>query len=542
MLGAHTVPINFHDYDVPLTVKTPGRALHKNRRENAHTVGASHRKKVHIGTPFTGKAKGKTLGLGRGPQTDSKTQYLLTLDDKAPGGSKQSILKPKTEIIQTIARPLGDKTPAPNRAAQLLSTETNGGKLGKLDLDPALPAETPAPAPTPFIRPSSTRKSTRARRSSSLSIGGLQQKLGLGPGAFQTPKTNGCPWDVSEMDIQVPETMEEGVEAAEESEDDSEIEYMPPRAEEQPYEPPFPMPDYKQLGNMLRTLAYTPKVYDEPVINWKGKCFQPSLPARQIISIFRTAGEMTEEEEQALLRDSGFTGVIETLSGPPDDRPIVLLDLDPPVKSAPPAPAATGDAKQTSGPIRGGPSNTVRSNAMRPASRPIASARLAITSKPTTAPRPKSTSTSNNAPADSSRGIAKPSTVTRPLASTASSRSLTSVSAAIAAPAPGIGRATSAMDNHRKPTGAGTVGTRTMQGSSGIRPATSFSSRPAPIGSLRNTGSMSRTGIPARSAASGANPKAATVLTKPSTRQPGNLDDEWKLDTDEQFDEFLFDV
>jgi hypothetical protein len=238
MLNAHAVPVTFSDYDIPITVKTPGRALHRNRRENVYTVGALHRKKVHIGTPLTGKGKGKVLGLGKGPQTESsmlyptihsrtdliscpETQYLLTLNDSESGTSKH--LKKPFEPAQTTTRPLGDKTPAPNRAAQLLQA----GKLGKLEVA----AQTPAPAPTPFPRPSSARKSTRARRSSSLSIAGLQQKLGAG--AFQTPRTNGCPWDVSDVDIQVPETMDEELEGevAEQGDDDSDIEYMPPKVE-----------------------------------------------------------------------------------------------------------------------------------------------------------------------------------------------------------------------------------------------------------------------------------------------------------------------
>ncbi|KAI0311583.1 hypothetical protein OF83DRAFT_1046897, partial [Amylostereum chailletii] len=105
-----------------------------------------------------------------------------------------------------LARPLGDKTPFHNRGRNVsLATPAPIGKMGSY-----LVAETPGY----LLRPSSTRKSVRARRSS-------------GP-CFQTPITNGNHWDVSAGDIEVEDAQEEA-EAAPVLDYD-EIEYMPPTA------------------------------------------------------------------------------------------------------------------------------------------------------------------------------------------------------------------------------------------------------------------------------------------------------------------------
>jgi hypothetical protein len=88
-----------------------------------------------------------------------------------------------------------------------------------------MPAATPAQlgeklnllmkTPGFLLRPSSTRKSTRARRSS----GALN---------FETPATKGHHWDVSDTEIEVA-AVQEAVEE-ESVEDYDEIEYMPPTA------------------------------------------------------------------------------------------------------------------------------------------------------------------------------------------------------------------------------------------------------------------------------------------------------------------------
>jgi hypothetical protein len=113
-----------------------------------------------------------------------------------------------TKLFNTSkARPFLDKTPFPNRNAPA-GTPAPGGKLGALLLP-----ETPGY----LLRPSSTRKSVRARRSS-------------GRNYFETPVTNGCHWDVSDSEIEVAGVQEVQEEEAAQVEDYDEIEYMPPSA------------------------------------------------------------------------------------------------------------------------------------------------------------------------------------------------------------------------------------------------------------------------------------------------------------------------
>lgn len=97
-------------------------------------------------------------------------------------------------------RPLGDKTPFPNRTAHHL--HTSGGKIAK----PALLDGS--------LRPSSARKHDSLPRSASR--------------VFETPITNGKHWDVSDIEIEV-DTSIANQSIEEESHD--EIEYMPPKVQ-----------------------------------------------------------------------------------------------------------------------------------------------------------------------------------------------------------------------------------------------------------------------------------------------------------------------
>lgn len=97
-------------------------------------------------------------------------------------------------------RPLGDKTPFPNRTAN--QRPVSGAKIAK----PALLDGS--------LRPSSARKHDSLPRSASK--------------AFETPVTGGKHWDVSDIEIEV-DTPVENQSIQEESYD--EIEYMPPKVE-----------------------------------------------------------------------------------------------------------------------------------------------------------------------------------------------------------------------------------------------------------------------------------------------------------------------
>ena len=110
----------------------------------------------------------------------------------------------------TIARPLVDKTPFANRSgAPFVTPLPRGSKILKIALGES---HTSLQAPGGLLRPSSTRKHARAPRSASKS--------------FETPRTQGNHWDVSEVSIEGPEVAAGNESVGEE--DVGEIEYMPP--------------------------------------------------------------------------------------------------------------------------------------------------------------------------------------------------------------------------------------------------------------------------------------------------------------------------
>ncbi|KAH7888968.1 hypothetical protein F5I97DRAFT_1965764 [Phlebopus sp. FC_14] len=197
--------------------KTPARALVKSRNalqenatRNAPATVVGNRKKVAVNTPFQLKET----------RTVAKQGGTTKLKD-APA-----------------VRPLGDKTPFPNRTANRVTPPETGEKISK----PALSGGS--------IRPSSARKHVRLPRSAAKD--------------FETPVTRGPHWDLSDVDIEVGNT---AVNESIEEEDYSEIEYMPPKVEEIPYEPPFEMPDYKEVGKTLYALMQSFPVSDDPPIS-----------------------------------------------------------------------------------------------------------------------------------------------------------------------------------------------------------------------------------------------------------------------------------
>jgi hypothetical protein len=156
-----------------------------------------------------------------------------------PGKANLQLADGKTAAPRTIGRvALGNKTPFPNRAKARLSGGGNDGKDGAKD---AGGSQTPlafasvgldlGPLPaldTPGLRPSSTRKSVRrsSHGSGAFNLSGIQ---GLDFSTFQTPRVNGNPWDVEDIEIAAPAT-EEVIQEEPEADYD-EIEYMPPKAQ-----------------------------------------------------------------------------------------------------------------------------------------------------------------------------------------------------------------------------------------------------------------------------------------------------------------------
>ena len=115
-------------------------------------------------------------------------------------------------ILNSVVRPLGDKTPFANRQRRLVQVPTPGPAKANLPVqDEKLGPWTPGHA----LLSSSVRKTVRGRHSS-------------GP-VFETPKTSGNHWDVIEGDVIAPAAPEAQGEETQ-SEDHDEIEYMPPTA------------------------------------------------------------------------------------------------------------------------------------------------------------------------------------------------------------------------------------------------------------------------------------------------------------------------
>lgn len=134
----------------------------------------------------------------------------------------QSAQKPT--IIMSVSRPLGDKTPAPNRhfnfQQQPMQTPApQTVKMAKLSILEAPEEDFMMPTPGAYLRPSSARKSLRAPRASGSGSQMMQ---------FKTPATHGRHWEVSDGDIQI-DTVEAEPEPEVEVEDYDEIEYMPPK-------------------------------------------------------------------------------------------------------------------------------------------------------------------------------------------------------------------------------------------------------------------------------------------------------------------------
>ncbi|KAF9000411.1 hypothetical protein BDQ17DRAFT_1359562 [Cyathus striatus] len=245
MLSSRPIHIPTDGAHFPL--KTPGRTKN-NRAENA------------VGSMTVGRAGGKAMGL--------KTPFA--------GGSikptAQTVLRPK---------PLGDKTPFPNRVSNIQNFQTPGagGKIKQLSF---LPTKDGVDEVSP--RASATRKHARPPRKS-----------------FETPMNNGHHWDVSDLDIDV-EAIQEEAEVKDEFEDWGEVEYGPPNTLHLLYDLPndFDLPDYKEVGNKLKQMRYIPWMddYEPPEIEVKPEDVQ--VPAWEDIGF--QFGELEDDDIFAQLR------------------------------------------------------------------------------------------------------------------------------------------------------------------------------------------------------------------------------------------------
>lgn len=124
----------------------------------------------------------------------------------------------QSKLVTTVSRPLGDKTPfhRNDTKPKLEFVAVGPAKLDAVDFSDIVPGEA-------LLRPSSTRKSIRGRRSSA---GGTTLNLN----DFKTPFTKGNHWDVSDLDIPADVAEADGEVEAVEQNDYDEVEYMPPTA------------------------------------------------------------------------------------------------------------------------------------------------------------------------------------------------------------------------------------------------------------------------------------------------------------------------
>ncbi|KAJ7762566.1 hypothetical protein B0H16DRAFT_516858 [Mycena metata] len=395
--------------DGRMAAKTPGR-------ENA----------THRGGLMTVHGKGKQQSSSLAPLQSYSVQPTRTTKDAFP--SKNPI------ATKLVTRPLGDRTPFPNRDAAFNTPLPGESKLAKLVLvGSARPNThvTPFPGgttPASALRPSSARKHIRAPRTSSRF-------------KFETPITKGNHWDVSELDLLVPPGDESqllattlpGAETEEDNDDYSEIEYMPPKQDlEGSPALEFALPDYGEVGKALVRGAQA-YAYDDEV---------PPVEVEVVLE--------KEEWEMPVLE----LGVL------PSDDPF-LASPTPSLRPTPAAACAPAARKQ---PIASS-SASARTSATAGASRPPSKyAPSATASSSQSRSRPLQTTAPNKAKAVA--GASKPTPAGPPSrpAAAANRRTVAAGSASKSTPAPGQTMASKSVV--RRLNGTTTTATTTTGGSS----------------------------------------------------------------------------
>ncbi|CAA7260777.1 unnamed protein product [Cyclocybe aegerita] len=236
MLSSRPIQLNTDATYFP--TKTPGRAG-KNRAENAH---------AGIGVP-------PTIGKGKNvPKTPFQSQ---------------SRLKDGKIILNTVSRPLGDKTPLPNRLATTLfqTPLPQKSKLSQVSVVGGGGEQNDdgeGNTPESGQRPSSMRKHIKHPRLSGKN--------------FQTPMNRGNHWEISDDEGIVLDTQPMQETIVEDEDDFDEVEYGPPNTLDLPYQPPFDfeLPDYKEVGKALRQLAFSVPCDDIPAFP------EPEIPVSEL--------------------------------------------------------------------------------------------------------------------------------------------------------------------------------------------------------------------------------------------------------------------
>ncbi|KZP28845.1 hypothetical protein FIBSPDRAFT_816644, partial [Athelia psychrophila] len=329
--------------------KTPGRAILKGR-------GALQENALHRGAgAMTVNGKGKKVVLNS-PSQLKTLQPQRTLKD--------SVLGKSTSILLT--RPLGDKTPFRNRVGDLHTPLPNGSKISKLSLG-ASQLQTPG-----LLRPSSAR---------------IHDRMPSASKNFQTPHTQGNHWDVSDTEIEGPEAVVVNQSIVEE--DFNEIEYMPPGAIEETYQPPFEMPNYAEVGRAMKMLIHSYHFDDPPTLD--------SEPAPIVLDVFVHDLALPELED-----DSPFH-LAKAISRPPfKDLGKVTRNLTAASRSTRPTPVTQPPSRVVT--TKTGPTSASSS---RPSTAAAARARV-----PTTKTALKAPVTSKAITVDATR---KPTALTRPV-------------------------------------------------------------------------------------------------------------------------------
>ncbi|KAG5643321.1 hypothetical protein DXG03_001205 [Asterophora parasitica] len=415
MLSSRPVALGIDSHVFP--TKTPGRI--KGRVENAAPMTIHGKgKEMAARTPFHGQ---KLLKDSAAPQTQGK-QIILT--------------------TRPNARPLGDKTPFPNRA-RTERFETPLPKLAKFSVLSLLESVSQSNnTPDSQLRPSSARKHVRAPKS--------------GGKSFETPLNNGNHWDVSELDIVIPEAE---VQEALPEDDYDEVEYMAPNTLDLAYQPPlnFELPDYKEVGKALFKHAYSYHYDDTPVVEIEIKEDDIQKPGWDTLPLNELESDDPFHQAKAqissaaapppaALRTTRLGGVNATRSASgaskavQSNRPVATTRV-PSSKSAQNVPSRPGTSASIVPSTR---STTLRTNATRSAV-PSAAARPSAIPKRTAKPSVNSTSTIPSRPATSaatrSRAASTAATtpsVRRPATSTSSYKTTSQPRTASSKAAPAI--------------------------------------------------------------------------------------------------------
>lgn len=267
MLGVRSLGTNFADQDAGEHRKL-ANLLATTKKENVigqrggMSMGMSGKSGMKSSVTFkTPYKSGKAGGYF------SLVQERQALTTHAENGIKhsQTSLKPSRAVLQS--RVLGDKTPLPNRQmfSNLSPLPRSASKKSSKTPLPSLLEVVKGSTPQP---PSTGRKKSRTPSS-------IKR-------VYQTPITKGDHWNVSDVSIDLAGTsLEEVAEEVIDADDFSDVEYMPPTATGvffhkrnkillandtavPPYEPPFELPNYKELGANLWRAAHSYPVNNPP--------------------------------------------------------------------------------------------------------------------------------------------------------------------------------------------------------------------------------------------------------------------------------------